>query len=140
MKEVVINLLLNASQAFEKPGSIVIEAEDIRLKQVIRDFSRIKNSENENAIYDIRDIVLAKGSQALKISISDTGPGIPVHLKDRIFAPFFTTKINGTGLGLTFVQRVVNQHGGIISVDSEEGLGSKFTILLPLTNNEQGRL
>jgi PAS domain S-box-containing protein len=137
IKEAVINILLNAIQAIENSGEIRVELSTVKLDRMIKDFARIRNNESDNSIYDIREIVLKKGSETLKIMISDTGQGIPSMQKDRIFSPFYTTKNNGTGLGLTFVQRVINQHGGVISVDSEVDNGSCFTILLPTNTNER---
>ncbi|MEK6572099.1 MAG: ATP-binding protein, partial [Bacteroidota bacterium] len=58
------------------------------------------------------------------------------HLQ-RIFDPFFTTKTEGTGLGLTMARRVVSDHGGAILVESGEGKGSTFRIILPLRSEEQ---
>lgn len=70
----------------------------------------------------------------LVITISDTGPGIPLDAQQRIFDPFFTTKTRGTGLGLTVTQRVIEEHGGTIGVASEAGKGTTFTIRLPLSS------
>lgn len=65
------------------------------------------------------------------VTIADTGIGIPSHLIDRLFEPLFTTKGNGTGLGLTVSLSIVRDHGGIIDVDSVENQGTKFTVTLP---------
>lgn len=66
------------------------------------------------------------------IEVSDTGTGIaPEHL-DLLFQPFFSTKSKGTGLGLSISQKIVNEHGGFISVRSREGKGTTFTIRIPL--------
>jgi two-component system cell cycle sensor histidine kinase/response regulator CckA len=65
------------------------------------------------------------------LKFEDTGPGIPAELLSKIFDPGFTTKPHGTGLGLTVVQRVVDLYGGQISVDSQVGKGTTFTIKLP---------
>jgi two-component system, NtrC family, sensor histidine kinase HydH len=67
-----------------------------------------------------------------EVAISDTGAGIsPEHL-DRIFEPYFTTKEGGTGLGLALAQRIIDAHGGTISVESRPGMGSTFRVRLPL--------
>ncbi len=65
--------------------------------------------------------------------VSDTGPGIPRELIGRVFDPFFTTRQQGTGLGLGLVFGIVTDHGGTISVESEPGRGATFTIRLPCT-------
>jgi signal transduction histidine kinase/ligand-binding sensor domain-containing protein len=69
----------------------------------------------------------------LLIAIKDNGSGIPEHIKDKIFQPFFTTKPTGqgTGLGLSLSYDIVKAHGGIIAVDSQEGEGTTFTIQVP---------
>ena len=64
--------------------------------------------------------------------VHDDGPGIPEAIRERIFQPFFTQREGGTGLGLTFVQRVVHEHKGRISVHSDVGRGSVFRVLLPI--------
>ena len=66
------------------------------------------------------------------VTITDSGPGIPDAVKDRIFTPFFTTKDNGSGLGLAIAHKIVGGHQGVIEVESSPGLGTAFTIRLPL--------
>lgn len=68
----------------------------------------------------------------LALSFSDTGVGIPEHLKEKIFEPYFTTKETGSGLGLTLVYKIVQEHGGEIEVQSKEGKGTTFTLLFPI--------
>ncbi|ADN01512.1 two-component system sensor histidine kinase NtrB [Spirochaeta thermophila] len=68
----------------------------------------------------------------LALSFSDTGVGIPEHLKEKIFEPYFTTKDTGSGLGLTLVYKIVQEHGGEIEVQSKEGKGTTFTLLFPI--------
>ena len=70
-------------------------------------------------------------SNLLEVMVSDTGPGIPEDMADKIFLPFFTTKNRGTGLGLSLVQKIIVSHGGSISVDSSK-IGATFRIRLPL--------
>jgi len=71
--------------------------------------------------------------EALKLSVSDTGKGIPAPIRERIFDPFFTTKHRhaGAGLGLSIAHTVVLAHHGKLTVESEEGRGATFTVLLP---------
>ena len=68
----------------------------------------------------------------IEISVSDNGPGIPENIKDKIFQPFFTTKPTGqgTGLGLSLSYDIIRSHGGTIQLESKEGEGSTFTIIL----------
>lgn len=74
----------------------------------------------------------AKPSAVARIVISDRGAGIDEQTRARIFEPFFTTKKRGTGLGLAISRRIVVQHGGSISLGSEPGKGTQFTIDLPV--------
>jgi two-component system NtrC family sensor kinase len=68
------------------------------------------------------------------ISVRDTGAGIPEAIRNKIFDPFFTTKPTGqgTGLGLAISYGIVQDHGGSIEVQSEEGVGTEFTVAIPL--------
>ena len=69
---------------------------------------------------------------AAEVSIADTGPGIPEDLRGKIFEPFFSTKEEGIGLGLPIAQRIVEEHGGEVRVESKVGQGTTFTIALPI--------
>jgi signal transduction histidine kinase len=71
------------------------------------------------------------GAEAL-ISISDNGRGMTEEEARHLFVPFFTTKSDGTGLGLAYTQRVINEHGGRIDCATARGKGSTFSIQLPL--------
>lgn len=84
-------------------------------------------------------IVTAQQEKFVKIDIIDNGSGIPEGSLNKIFDPFFTTKKigEGTGLGLSIVQRIVREHGGEIKVHSKVGLGTKFSILLPIEMSTQ---
>jgi len=64
------------------------------------------------------------------ITVSDTGCGISEEIKDRIFTPYFTTKETGTGLGMAITAQIIEEHGGEISVDSEEGVGTTVVVKL----------
>jgi two-component system, NtrC family, sensor kinase len=66
------------------------------------------------------------------IEVADNGPGIPAAIRSRLFDPFFTTKKEGTGLGLSISQKIVRDHGGLITVTSVEGKGTTFQVHLPL--------
>ncbi|MDP1773578.1 MAG: ATP-binding protein [Methylobacter sp.] len=82
----------------------------------------------------IRISVVQLDGFKLRIVINDDGPGIDKELRQRIFEPFFTTKPQGTGLGLAVVDSVVKAHGGHVHVESEPGLGTVFSIVLPCIN------
>jgi len=71
------------------------------------------------------------GERRLCIHIQDTGMGIPPENLPHLFEPFFTTKKNGTGLGLAICQRIVNEHDGDITAQSEFKKGATFSISLP---------
>jgi signal transduction histidine kinase len=71
------------------------------------------------------------GRPGVEIEVGDTGPGIPAELREEIFNPFFTTKKNGVGLGLSIVSKIVDDHGGHIRVTSEPGQGACFRVFLP---------
>jgi len=75
-------------------------------------------------------------NEQIKIEISDNGHGIPQHVKSKIFNLYFTTKAKGTGIGLSMVQRIIFEHGGSISLETEENKGTKFIILLPINLSE----
>jgi two-component system NtrC family sensor kinase len=70
----------------------------------------------------------------IRISVKDNGPGIPPHIVDKIFQPFFTTKPTGqgTGLGLSLAYDIVKAHSGEIKVETKEGEGTEFIIQLPI--------
>ena len=73
---------------------------------------------------------------AVEIVISDSGIGIPDHELDKIFEPFYTTKTEGTGLGLSVVQRIIDDHGGAIDAKSKKDKGAAFYIKLPVGNEK----
>ncbi len=75
----------------------------------------------------------ATGESEILISIKDNGNGIPDSVKEKIFQPFFTTKAagQGTGLGLSLSYDIVKAHGGTLKVETKEGEGTEFMILLP---------
>ena len=78
-----------------------------------------------------------EGKQA-RIRIRDNGQGMDEKQINHIFTPFFTTKPNGTGLGLTLVQQIAIEHGGHVECESRVGEGTTFTIFLPLTEKPYG--
>jgi signal transduction histidine kinase len=104
LKEALVNLVLNACEAMVEGGSICVREE----LGVIEPHGRI-----------------------LAVRVTDSGPGIAPSQVERIFQPFFTTKGEGSGLGLAIVKRIVEEHGGWITVQSPEGRGACFTMVFP---------
>ena len=83
-------------------------------------------------------IITSKSNGSIRISISDTGEGIPEDIQSKIFEPFFTTKEvgQGTGLGLSICHSIIEKHSGSIEVKSEVGKGSEFLIVLPVKQSK----
>lgn len=107
LKQIYLNLIMNAIQSIKNHGCIIIET------------------------------AFVKEMNTVVIRISDTGSGIPIKTLDRIFDPFFTTKKpgEGTGLGLSITYGIIRDHGGKIEVESTPGMGTTFTITLPVEGN-----
>jgi nitrogen fixation/metabolism regulation signal transduction histidine kinase len=88
---------------------------------------------NGKGTIEIRtDLVKKREIRYCRLSIRDTGKGIPETVRNEIFTPYFPTKESGTGLGLSIVERIVNEHGGTIWFNSAEGTGTTFFIDLPM--------
>ena len=104
MKEALLNLITNSCEAMESGGRITIRVDRSRDKDL---------------------------GEAAVISVKDTGPGVPSQLIDKITKPFFTTKEEGSGLGLSIVSRIIREHGGRMEV-SRSTKGAEFIIILPL--------
>ncbi len=117
LKQVFMNLLVNAHQAIEA-----------------------KQGDDERADRGVIRIETATEGEEVVVRISDTGIGMPEGVRSHIFEPFFTTKPvgAGTGLGLSTSFSIVERHGGRILVESEVGRGSVFEVRLPITQNEAG--
>ncbi len=78
------------------------------------------------------DVQTQNTGRKIEIFVRDTGPGIPKNVIAKIFEPLYTTKARGAGLGLAIVRRIVQAHGGAITVHSAPGKGANFTVWLPL--------
>jgi two-component system NtrC family sensor kinase len=112
------------------PSLPLAQADRERMEQALTNL--ILNAVEAMATGGTLSIGLEAVPHWVRITISDTGPGIPLAEQRRIFEPFFTTKTRGTGLGLAVTRRVIEEHGGTIELSSEPGQGSTFTIQLPL--------
>ncbi len=123
IQQVIINLATNAYQAMpEGTGHI-----DIRLDTVLLDAGLAQN------IPALLELHQKHPGRTVRIAVSDTGLGMDAATRERVFEPFFTTKPvgEGTGLGLSVAHGIIQEHGGTITVDSEPGMGSTFTLYLP---------
>ncbi len=84
--------------------------------------------------------ILLETNEQIRIEIIDDGNGIPKHILNKVFNLYFTTKAKGTGIGLSLVQRIIFEHGGTISIESEESKGTNFIIIIPqfpITNHSK---
>jgi PAS domain S-box-containing protein len=118
ISQVIQNLILNASHAMPEGGKIGVccaNISDITAETMLS---------------------LHRGDY-VKITIQDNGIGIPENIIEKIFDPYFTTKHEGSGLGLAVTHSIINKHDGHISVKSEPGHGTTFTIYLPASSREQ---
>ncbi|HDZ13027.1 MAG TPA: HAMP domain-containing histidine kinase, partial [Bacteroidetes bacterium] len=106
-QQVFVNLFVNAQQALGREGHIFIKTRQMK--------------------------------KGLKISFKDNGPGIPKEIQKKIFDSFFTTKAGkgGTGLGLSITKKIVDSHGGTISVRNVQGKGAEFIITMPAKKEEE---
>ena len=123
IEQVLLNLYVNAWQAMPDGGDLHLETRIVTL------------DESDTSPYGV-----SPGRYA-KVVVSDTGIGIDASCLQRVFDPFFTTKEKGrgTGLGLASAYGIVNNHSGIIAVDSEVGRGTAVTIYLPITDEPAKR-
>ncbi len=76
--------------------------------------------------------VLAEEGTAVEVAVSDTGPGLTEEIRERLFLPFYSTKQRGTGLGLSIAAKIVHEHGGTISAESNSPKGARFIMRLPV--------
>ncbi len=122
LQQVLVNLFLNAAQAMDNEGQIQIFVEGV-------DY-------DPQLTFRQRGQRFKAGQQLVSLAVMDNGPGISEEIQGRLFDPFFTTKEvgQGTGLGLSVCDSIVDFFGGSIDVQSRPGEGSTFIILLPLDN------
>lgn len=111
----------------------MVEGDANQLKQVFTNlFFNAFDAMAEQGTLTVRTETAGQPDRRLKISVADNGVGIDPALAKRLFQPFISTKPEGTGLGLAITREIVNRHQGTISVQSEPGKGTCFTIILPL--------
>jgi nitrogen fixation/metabolism regulation signal transduction histidine kinase len=112
-----------------------VQADTGRLRQVFHNL--IKNAieameQTDNATIAISTTPCPARSSMVCIQIQDNGPGIPDVLRDKLFEPYVTNKEKGSGLGLAVVKKILEEHGGSISVESSPDHGTRFTLALPV--------
>lgn len=115
LNEVFLNLFINAQQATNDSCLITVTTAN----------KYVEDNEIPN---------LLKG-EYIKITVSDNGTGMTKTQLDNLFTPFFTTKPNGNGLGLATVFSIITSHNGVVTVDSEVGVGTQFHVYLPILDN-----
>jgi len=108
LKQVLLNLVKNASEAIEQEGQVEVSTRWITEHKL-------------------------KGQKSMSIEIRDDGKGIPKESLEKIFSPFYTTKKEGSGLGLFLAYQIIAKHGGAIFVDSELGEGTTIKLYLPIS-------
>lgn len=119
IEQVILNLFLNALDALSQNGEI-----------------RVKTAIVENVKFD-HD---RSGQSAVEVQVADNGQGIPKKIQEKIFNPFFTTKSNGLGLGLSISTRLMEENGGKIELHSGEGKGSTFKLYFPINESQNNRV
>lgn len=111
--------------------NIMIDMDKIYLSRIITNLVANARQASQDDRENIINVDVEERQKRIIITVEDNGIGIPEELYDRIFEPNFTSKTSGTGLGLTMVRKMVEDYKGEISVKSEIGKGTTFTILLP---------
>ena len=116
LSQVFTNLIANAFEALEGKGRITITAVSSAI-------------EGDPAFAGA-----LPSTPTIVVDVTDDGPGFAADVTDKIFNPFFTTKLQGTGLGLAIVRKIVDAHDGRIDVSSTPGAGARFRVTLPVTS------
>ncbi len=119
ISQVVNNIIMNAVQAMPEGGTLIISAEDF----IVEKGESSQSSSLKEGLY-------------VKLMIQDNGKGIAEKNIEKIFDPFFSTKVEGSGMGLATAYSIVKRHGGCIDVESQVGFGTTFCIYLPASSQK----
>ena len=111
-----------------------VEGDEVLLRQALSNLCR--NAFEACDLARIVPRIVVEGQRdrvhgVQRISVTDNGPGVPDSVADRVFRPFFTTKAQGTGLGLALVQKIIVTHNGKVTVTTDDGGGARFVVTLP---------
>ena len=121
---------------FDAAEDILIEGDAVLLKQVFGNIidNAVKSYGGAAGVVEV-GVCSDRGSAV--VMIGDTGSGIDEEILERIFTPFYSTRPSGTGLGLSLAQKIMNAHSGSLSVESEPGRGTQFSVRIPLASQGQ---
>src|SRR5436190_264029 len=126
----------------EDAPPLPVTADEEQIKQVLINLVRnAADAIGENGVVKLRGrsgekIIDGKKIRVAILEVEDNGKGIPLEVQKRLFDPFFTTKETGTGLGLSIAARIVHGHGGLLEYQTAPGLGTTFSIVLPLAGKD----
>lgn len=128
----------HVTSQFNIPDNLQIYGDPVRLEQVFTNL--FKNALDAMPRGGLFQVDVTEHNDHIMIRVKDTGIGISKDIVDQIWEPFFTTKHQGTGLGLSTVRRIIKAHQGTITVSSPPDRGTEFTIMLPLHSPDKPRL
>jgi len=132
LRAVVTNLILNALEAMDADAGV-------SEKRLVLGLNCAVAPASDRAIRvgtDGRAASAAEARREIVITVSDTGPGVPSDLREKIFYPFFTTKQRGSGVGLATAQKIVAGHGGTLELESGTGRGCSFRLCIPVEDEK----
>jgi signal transduction histidine kinase len=118
-----------------QPGVAAIRGDEARLRAVL--LNLVRNAREAMAEGGTLTVAVRQAGAVVELEVRDTGAGIAPEALPHLFDPFYSTKARGTGLGLAFVQEVVQEHGGTVRCGAAPGHGASFTIQLPAAPEER---
>ncbi len=126
--QIIMNLFSNAVQVMNEKGEVTVRLKEVHL-----------NSNDFTHFSKMSPLSMKTPGAFARFSVADSGTGISQNIIEQIFDPFFTTKKvgEGTGMGLSVVHGIIQSQEGFITIESEEGKGSTFSVFIPITHNEE---